>query len=198
MATDGSQTDSTNTRDAQKITIKEYGTPISRKQFLTLLANNKDFRAFFNTILAQISYESFRWETPLLSRYSQHEIFECVVLNAPDLKRPANKLPFADLFNRMQDQTVASFPNLGNDALMILPKPLDEEASYSQIGDFVRRSPPEQWQTLWQLVGKSALDLISENPIWLNTAGAGVAWLHVRLDQQPKYYEHTPYKQHMA
>ena len=31
-------------------------------------------------------------------------------------------------------------------------------------------------------------------PIWLNTAGGGVAWLHIRLDHRPKYYRYLPYK----
>jgi hypothetical protein len=30
-------------------------------------------------------------------------------------------------------------------------------------------------------------------PIWLSTAGMGVAWLHIRLDERPKYYSHKPY-----
>ncbi len=29
---------------------------------------------------------------------------------------------------------------------------------------------------------------------WLNTEGGGVAWLHVRIDQRPKYYHYAPYK----
>ena len=31
-------------------------------------------------------------------------------------------------------------------------------------------------------------------PVWLNTAGAGVPWLHARLDGGPKYYHHAPYR----
>jgi hypothetical protein len=32
------------------------------------------------------------------------------------------------------------------------------------------------------------------NPEWLSTAGAGVSWLHVRLDDRPKYYGYAPYR----
>jgi hypothetical protein len=35
---------------------------------------------------------------------------------------------------------------------------------------------------------------IGEAPVWLSTAGMGVAWLHVRLDSRPTYYGHRPYK----
>ena len=34
---------------------------------------------------------------------------------------------------------------------------------------------------------------IDAHPVWLSTAGHGVAWLHVRLDSQPKYYRYRPY-----
>jgi hypothetical protein len=34
---------------------------------------------------------------------------------------------------------------------------------------------------------------ISSQP--LSTAGAGVSWLHVRLDDHPKYYSYEPYQQ---
>lgn len=31
-------------------------------------------------------------------------------------------------------------------------------------------------------------------PVWLNTAGGGVPWLHIRLDDQPKYYRYQAYR----
>ena len=31
--------------------------------------------------------------------------------------------------------------------------------------------------------------------VWLSTAGDGIAWLHVRMDPRPKYYQHTEYYQ---
>jgi hypothetical protein len=35
---------------------------------------------------------------------------------------------------------------------------------------------------------------LGKAPVWLGTAGAGVSWLHVRLDDRPKYYGHAPYR----
>ena len=35
---------------------------------------------------------------------------------------------------------------------------------------------------------------VSDPPVWLSTAGMGVSWLHLRLDSQPKYYRHGPYR----
>ena len=30
-------------------------------------------------------------------------------------------------------------------------------------------------------------------PVWLSTSGMGVAWLHFRLDQRPKYYTYRAF-----
>jgi hypothetical protein len=35
---------------------------------------------------------------------------------------------------------------------------------------------------------------LNNKPVWLSTAGAGVAWLHIRLDDRPKYYGYTPFR----
>jgi len=35
---------------------------------------------------------------------------------------------------------------------------------------------------------------LSSRPVWLSTAGGGVSWLHVRLDDRPKYYHHAAYR----
>ncbi|KAL7575598.1 hypothetical protein ACA910_020166 [Epithemia clementina (nom. ined.)] len=35
--------------------------------------------------------------------------------------------------------------------------------------------------------------LEANQPVWLSTSGMGIAWLHMRLDQVPKYYTYTPF-----
>ena len=47
---------------------------------------------------------------------------------------------------------------------------------------------------LWQVVGEAMERRLGTEPVWLSTAGAGVSWLHVRLDDRPKYYGHAPYR----
>lgn len=47
---------------------------------------------------------------------------------------------------------------------------------------------------LWRCVAETMLRRLSGRPLWLSTAGAGVAWLHVRVDPVPKYYAYPPYR----
>jgi hypothetical protein len=58
----------------------------------------------------------------------------------------------------------------------------------------VRGAPESQKHALWALVGKMMEQRMGSSPVWLSTAGAGVPWLHVRLDERPKYYGFGPYR----
>ena len=35
---------------------------------------------------------------------------------------------------------------------------------------------------------------IQDRPLWLSVAGGGVPWLHVRIDDRPKYYRYDSYR----
>jgi hypothetical protein len=54
------------------------------------------------------------------------------------------------------------------------------------------------WDALWIEVAEVHDGAMGEEPRWLSTSGLGVFWLHVRLDQRPKYYAHTPYRREEA
>jgi hypothetical protein len=41
---------------------------------------------------------------------------------------------------------------------------------------------------------RKALGRHGPRPLWLSTAGGGVDWVHMRLDDQPKYYRHLPWR----
>ena len=78
---------------------------------------------------------------------------------------------------------------------MVLPSPLGEDSAYSHLLAFLRTTPREQLHDFWRTIGESAIERLGDKPLWLNTAGGGVAWLHVRLDDRPKYYVYGPYRE---
>ena len=73
------------------------------------------------------------------------------------------------------------------------PCPPGDDRDFSHLAKFVRRATPAQQDALWQAVGEAMATRVGDRPVWLSTAGHGVAWLHVRLDDRPKYYRHVPY-----
>jgi hypothetical protein len=89
---------------------------------------------------------------------------------------------------------IVTFPNLGADAILVVPCPLAKSSAYGHLAAFVRHAPDAQRHALWQAVAAAMAQRIGDRPVWLSTAGAGVSWLHVRLDDRPKYYGFEPYR----
>lgn len=155
--------------------------------------SDADFRSMFNSVLAKAPYAAFRWETPAVTAASVSRPFEFVLLDSPELARRVDPSAFAEHFSQGVNG-VAVFPNLGKDAIMVVPCPLTESSAYGHIAAFVRLAPDSQRHALWQLVASAMTRRLGDKPVWLSTAGAGVSWLHVRLDDRPKYYGFGPYR----
>ena len=179
-------------RSGLHLQIELEGTRLSFQEVAQRWQAERQFAQAFNQALADVPYLAIRWELPGLTAANWTQPFECVVVESQELLRPASASDFQEHFNT--EQSVVTFPNLRGDAVMVVPTPQGEMEAYPHLAAFVRYAPPKQQQTLWQVVGKTLEDRISEKPVWLSTAGAGVAWLHVRLDDRPKYYSYGPYR----
>ena len=155
------------------------------------------FRSLFNTLLADAPYTAFRWESPAVTETTVMQPFEFVLLDSPDLARPPDPKAFAEHF-AAAEAGVAVFPNLSGDAIMVVPSPVADPSAYGHLAAFVRHAPELQRHALWQSVGEVMARRVGAEPVWLSTAGAGVSWLHVRLDNRPKYYGFGPYRQRHA
>ena len=150
-----------------------------------------DFRSLFNSLLADTPYTAFRWEVPAITSASVLRPFEFVLLDSPGLARRPDPDAFAEHFTAA---SVVVFQNLGGDATMLVPCPMAESSAYGHLAAFVRHAPELQRHALWQTVGEELSRRVGSKPLWLSTAGAGVSWLHVRLDDRPKYFGYGPYK----
>mmetsp|Transcript_44591 Transcript_44591/g.67224 ORF Transcript_44591/g.67224 Transcript_44591/m.67224 type:complete len:156 (-) Transcript_44591:485-952(-) len=112
-------------------------------------------------------------------RYTFRKHLQCAPLNAPG----------------------CAFPNLGHDALLVAPRPMGgmggstvSDGTYSHLAAFVRNAPSSQVNEFWMLVASEYSKVLKERQVWLSTAGSGVAWLHVRLGKQPKYYKYDEFR----
>jgi|HubBroStandDraft_2_1064218.scaffolds.fasta_scaffold266240_1 hypothetical protein len=188
-------TETLNVGRGVKISIDRNGREVSFAEAVQLWQDDPDFRTFFSATLAEAPFFAFRWETPPIAMQSATQPFEFVLLDSPELDLPADPDAFKQHFDdHARRNTVVSFPNLGKDAVLVVPYPVGPSSSYSHLGAFVREAPEIQKNALWSLVGRVVKEHLAETPVWLSTAGAGVSWLHVRLDQRPKYYRHSPYR----
>ena len=169
---------------------------LSLSDVLELWRRDASFAAFFTEHLAQTPFECFRWETPAATTATLQQPYEHVVIDAPALAgRAPDQAAFSRQLSRLAEgQTAAAFDNLGGDAALIAPAPLPDPADCTDLAAYARAAPPERMAALWRAVSETMSAKISATPIWLSTAGGGVAWLHVRIDQRPKYYTHKPYR----
>ncbi len=174
-----------------KYELFQHQNPISYSDFIHFLGNDTAFQQFFIELLSDIPFKAYHWETPPVTKKTTQQSFEFVVTKSPGIDLPPEPGPFRQYFD--PDKNVAVFDNLGGDAKLIAPTPSTEKLNYSHIGVFTDQAPKERQKEFWQTVGRVTASHLSDRPLWLNTAGGGVTWLHVRLDSRPKYYLHHPY-----
>jgi hypothetical protein len=175
-----------------KYVLHDDENKLTYAHFINLLHDDKSFRSFFIDLLSDVPFHAYQWETPPVTRDTLDQRFAFVVTNSPGINLPPDAEPFASYLNEA-DNEPAVFDNLGKDATLIVPALPDEDLNYSHLGVFMKYAPEEQQQIFWQTVGGVTKQHITDEPLWLNTAGGGVAWLHIRLDSRPKYYRHQAY-----
>ena len=174
--------------------ITATGAPLATADVLAgLRADDPAFREHFISVLHDAPFEACFWETPPVSATTHARPWEFVQLDAPSLSRvPADERAFAEHFE--SGAGVAAFPNLGADAWLVAPCPEEPTADYAHLASFSRTASTAQQHALWRRVGEEMTRHLSGEPLWLNTCGTGIYWLHVRLDRRPKYYSHAAYR----
>lgn len=188
----------TETRDVpsgRHYRILEDGSSLSFRRCFELLQTGSGFADWYSGELAAFDAEPFYWELPPLTFATLDDHAEFVLIEAPMLARFApEREPFAEQFERASGEDVIVFPNLGGDAVLVVPCPRGPDEHYPHLAAFLRLGDRDQVRALWQRTAQEMLRSIGDRPVWLSTAGGGVAWLHMRLDSRPKYYSHAPYK----
>lgn len=189
---------------------------ISMQEWLTTVSTNSPIgtraASDLSATIAASQYTSLLFETPGTSWLTSDTTpFEFVLVDEPALRAFAEGNPdryaFAEHFNvalRQDDKNaVCSFTNLGGDSTLVSPVPPsdnghDNDASYSHLAIFVRTAPKSQVAEFWRLAATTYLHVLknkqSETKSWFSTNGMGVAWLHLRIDDRPKYYSYAPFK----
>ena len=180
-----------------KYQITCNGTPVTYSDVLDLWGSDTGFRTYFTILLAGSQFAAYRFETPALTNNTAMLPFEFVLINSPGLcSRHTDASTYNNYFTDDNiNAGIVTFANLSGDATLIVPSPRTDDDAYGHIAAFIRRAPETQVDAFWRVIGATLKLRQSDKPIWLSTAGGGVAWLHARLDSMPKYYGHWPYKE---
>ena len=162
---------------------------------IDLWQSSQTFRTFYVALLNNAPFQTYRWETPAIISKRIAQPFEFVLINHPGLAAVTDKFTFRHQFLPAEKNAgIAVFDNLGRDALLIVPSPRSDTDKFNHLAQFTRTASAEQNHALWKTVGAEMEKRINDKPVWLNTAGDGVSWLHIRLDDRPKYYRYGPYR----
>ena len=176
--------------------ISSGGEILSYSTVLKLWQSHREFRQHFTSQLIDCPFSGYRWETPAITETTVDRPFEFVLINAPEFAaRKSDANTYAQYFTDDEtDAGIVAFRNLSGDATLIVPSPLTSDTAYGHLAAFVRNAPQSQVHSIWPVLARQVHAQLDASPLWVNTAGGGVAWLHVRLDSRPKYFGHLPYK----
>lgn len=177
----------------QKYTIHDDRGALSFRQVVNFWIENLDFRSFYLKLLSNSQYASYYWEHPSISSDRFDIDYEFVLVQSDILHTVSVTPQYFEAYYQDAGEVVV-FPNLGKDALLIVPSPINKTLHYSHLAQYVRHGNSEQKQALLIQVGTTLLATISKQRTWLSTSGLGVFYIHVRLDTQPKYYTYLQYR----
>ncbi len=177
-------------------TILEDGKCLRYSKVLEKWCDDAAFRSYFSAILKDAPFEAYFWETPALTSSKLERPFEFVLVKSTNLAGLSpDTRSFAQFFrSNSVKNDIVTFPNLGKNAMLVVPCPISSLGIYPHLATFIRGAETEQAHAFWQAVGAAMKNRISTKPVWLSTSGLGVHWLHVRLDDRPKYYQYPPYR----
>lgn len=173
----------------------EYdGKALSFREILDLWENSENAIQAYVSGIRNLGFTQFFWEHPAINSKTLDHTYEFMILKTEAFSsREIDKEAFGSKLS--SEKQVEVFPNLGRNAMLVVPTIHSDEEHYKHLSIFMERAPTKQITELFEAIGKAMKTELKEGrPIWLSTAGLGVIWLHIRLDTTPKYYKTKTYK----
>ena len=167
-------------REGDEQFIDRGGSAMTMGEVLHAWQTDLSFQDFFLSALKGQPYDAFFWEMPPVITEVLNASFRFVAVDARHSfeGRAADPSSFQEQFDRHPKQSVVAFPNLGGDAVLVVPKPLQRGGPYPQYAHFAafaRGAPASQARTLLQELGKQLeLRLKRGSPVCLGILFLGV------------------------
>merc|ERR1711974_496939 len=129
---------------------------------LQLQQKDSTLLAELTNILKGSQHSAYFFETPSVTKAKlASKQFEFVLVEAQQLVGiKSDQDTFAEYFTNCGQKSVASFMNLGGDALLVAPCPMGPEIDldrYSSLASFMRQAPQDQIKAFWLESAKAIL-----------------------------------------
>ncbi len=178
----------------QTFRLEWMGEALSFADVFMMWRKNPAFTDFFVSLLKSSGFKGYVWEVPGVSVTNRDEPLEFTLAAAGPFHTAPDDSDFREHMQPFDGQEhVLVFDNHGRDAVMIVPS-VPDKVDFRDLARFLANASTAHIQLLWSRVGEVMEGAIGKKPVWLSVSGAGVAWLHIRVDERPKYYLHAPYK----
>ncbi|MFK7934089.1 MAG: hypothetical protein AB8G22_11320 [Saprospiraceae bacterium] len=180
--------------NAVRFKLKKGDAYLSFSDVFTAWKTDDDFIHLYVAAIKKLNYQAFYWEHPALKSEFLSCDYECILQRSKPLETlKSNETAFKKYIHNAL--LVEDFRNLGKDARLVVPTKRKEGEIYNHLGRFMRFADADQIVAVFRRVGEIAVDEIKQREtVWLNTAGLGVIWLHIRFDTRPKYYKTSKYR----
>ena len=167
----------------------ENNIPISFGDAMKLLNMNKSFRSLVAEAFKRVPFKHYMFGfTKINSEADKRNPFKIFFKNSPEFKNiTADPEPFLQYFQDSKKKWT-KFLNIGRDTLLLVPCPPKAQPNYEyykSIGDYVENHSSKDFEEVLKNIGYIASRL--KAPMYINTHGFGVHWLHIRIDTKPKY-----------
>ena len=129
------------------------------------------------------SVQSSKKDLPYKEEFLEDERF---------LNKKQDLKTFEEKFKK--EKYAVSFSNLSGDTILVVPVPRKGKR-FTNMFYFMNNASEIQKKKLWEKVAEQAKEFLKTNEkIWISTHGLGVNYLHVRICNNPKYYENSKLK----
>jgi len=186
-------------------TIKFYpktnGIQITYREFFEKVQTNDVFTQHLISTLNSTPFPGYFFETPPCTPSTLDTPFEFVLISTSAFVGGKADDDFNSIMEtkkcKENGKKSCSFPNLGGDALLVVPKRFNDSKLYNSLFEFMKSESVDLSEKLefWREVGRSSLKRIETGgKFWFSTCGTAVFWTHFRIDTYPKYYSHSEYR----
>ncbi len=177
-----------------KFQINDSDKAMSFEEVFRMWRDDDAFTLAYVAFLNSLKFNAFYWEHPPLRITDLARPYECLVIESSTLDRlGVNEKAFSNYIHSISE--VTDFENLGGDAHLVVPCKKSEEQIYNHFSKFLNGGDRKQIIAFFSRIGELIEgEIENRSQVWLNTAGMGVIWLHVRMDAYPKYYKTMEYK----
>ena len=153
----------------------------------------------FNNYMKEVTkkYNTVFWECVPISYNELNKVFQFVILDAPSLSNiRQDNITFSEYFQANNSMAV-QFLSKGGDSWLVSPRYVSGK-DFSSLSRFINNASESYIMCFWCCVAntlKSKLLSNKSKKFWLSTSGLGVNYLHVRIDERPKYYNFDLFKE---